>query len=289
MPLQKFLENTLHGKAKLFVTKCTLAKITKEHEKELKAAGKVRPGMVAGRPEFLPPPTEVPLRHCKHNEEGAIIGEADCLVDLLAGQPKGNEIVKNKQHFVLASADVEEREMRKRDWVDIREAARNIPGVPIVYVKRSVMILEELSRASERVRGGEERGKLRGGIVEAAGGKKRKREDENEGVNADGSKLEVDEGVKKRATTRMKGPKGPNPLSIKKKQAKPQQQTERGADGGHAKPNDTQEAVEVQPDDMPKAKRKRKHGGKKGDDVEMEVGSAHGVTAASLALQDVTA
>src|SRR4051794_31810437 len=153
MPLQKFLENTLHGKCKLFVTRCSLRKIMEDWEREVKKSGKASSGggsarSAGTRPEFLPPPTEVPLRYCKHNDEETPLPEVDCLIDLLAGQPRGNEHLKNKQHFVLATAEPTDEEKRKmgRSFVDVREAARNVPGVPIVYVKRSVMVLEELSQ-----------------------------------------------------------------------------------------------------------------------------------------------
>lgn len=257
-------------------------------EREQKKAGNVKNGEVRGRPDFLPPPTEVPLRHCKHNEEGSIIGEVDCLIDLLAGQPKGNEMVKNKQHFVLATADVDERERRKRDWVDVREAARNIPGVPIVYVKRSVMVLEELSRASERARGGEERGKLKGGIlgVGDAGGRKRKRGDET-GPAEEGGEDE-DDGAAETQRRVVRRPKGPNPLSVRKKKAEPQKrQGQNGEDAGdHSTSNKAQQAID-EIDGMPKAKRKRKHRGKK-DEVG-EIGTVAGDTTISSILQDVAA
>ena len=110
MPLQKFLENTLHGKCRLFVTRCSLNKIMAGWEREQTKAGVKEPAK--GRPEFLPPPTEVPLRYCKHNDEETAISEVDCLIDLVAGQPKGNEQPKNKRHFVLATADPTEAERR---------------------------------------------------------------------------------------------------------------------------------------------------------------------------------
>ena len=274
MPLQKFVDNTLHGKCKLFITKCSLAKILRDHEQEIKRGGGRAGERVLQRPEFLPPPTEVPLRHCKHNEEGTAIAEVDCLIDILAGQPKGNEMLKNKQHFVLATADPSDVDRRKRAFVDVREAARNIPGVPIVYVKRSVMVLEELSRASERMRSGEERGKLKQGIVGDAG-RKRKRDDQ------DGEEGEDEDGEAEIAAMRqrrmMQRAKGPNPLSMKKKKKKLVEPGQRHA--SHATTNGTQDTA----DSAPKAKRRRKHGTRKGDDA------ADGHTAASPALQDLFA
>lgn len=241
MPLQKYLENTLHGESRLFVTKCTLAKIMgdwekqKQREKEKAKADssdKKDPRTRSrgpGRPEFLPPPTELPLRHCKHkNKEGEEVGvlsETHCLLDLLAGQPHGNEHAKNKQHYILASADADEREQRSKGFIDVRERARLIPGVPIVYVKRSVMILEELSGASERVRNTAEKEKFSQGLIGTAG-RKRKREDENDEENDE--EAQALQGPRVRG---MKRAKGPNPLSVKKKKVKaPLQKTPKNDD-----------------------------------------------------------
>ena len=294
MPVQKFLENTLQGKCRLFITKCTLAKVTQDWEREQRKAGKLgRGGEVKGRPEFLPPPTEVPLRYCKHNDEETALSEVDCLIDLLAGQPRGNELPKNKQHFVLATAEVGDVEKRGagRRGVDVREAARNVPGVPIVYVKRSVMVLEELSQASLRVKRQGEREKLREGLVGGGvgpGSRKRKRGDEEGEVEeAGGNALGGDSvaGVKRRG---VKKTKGPNPLSVKKKKPKPQTRAQNGA--GDAGGGDHTELTEVQEGaDMPKARRRRKHKSKTGDEHGgSEVGTVDAeAAAASIALQRV--
>ena len=217
MPLQKYLENTLHGQSRLFVTQCTLDKATKEWEKTKEKNGDRRKG---GRPQWLPPPTEVPLRYCKHkNEEGEGVGvleEGRCLLDLLSGQVKGNEVPKNKQHYVLATAEAEEGERRRKGWVDVRERARLVPGVPIVYVKRSVMVLEELSSSSEAWMRKEERGKFREGLM-GPRGVKRSREDEEDPVVRD-LMGEVGNYVEK--TRGMQRAKGPNPMSVPKKKVK---------------------------------------------------------------------
>ena len=282
MPLQKFLENTLHGKCRLFVTRCTLAKITAECEREQKKSGGGKGAAQRGRPDFLPPPTDVPLRYCKHNDEETVVGEVDCLADLLAGQVKGNEQPKNKQHFVLATAEVGEDERRRagRGFVDVREAARNVPGVPIVYVKRSVMVLEELSQASLRLKGQGDREKLREGLVVA---RKRKRGNED----GEGEKIEGREGPVV-MTRPVKKVKGPNPLSVKKKKPKQEVNSEDGVEDaavGDTVSTEIQESTEV-----PKAKRRRKHKSKKGnDDGDADIGTVAGVTAASMALQEAVA
>lgn len=175
------------------------------------------------RPEFLPPPTELPLRHCKHKDnegqDSGVVSESRCLLDLLAGQPHGNELAKNKQHFILATADAVEEEHRRRGYVDLRERARMVPGVPIVYVKRSVMILEEMSGTSEGVRRRDEKEKLKDGL---AGSRKRKRGEDGVGEEEDTdlSQFDHDTGLARRGMQKVKGP---NPLSVRKKKVKPSQ------------------------------------------------------------------
>ncbi|KIW13678.1 hypothetical protein PV08_08869 [Exophiala spinifera] len=246
MPLQKYLNNTLHGESKLFITRCTLAKIMADFER-------TRPeGSRQKRPDFLPPPTEVPLRYCKHkNNEGEDLGEVDearCLLDLLAGQPHGNEQPKNKQHYILATADVDDKDRRRKGFIDVRERARMIPGVPIVYVKRSVMILEELSGTSEGVKRRGEKEKFAEGLVGLD--RKRKRgggEDSEDELDELAQQLENESaGVKSRGAKRAKGP---NPLSVKKKKTKTT--LERSGNDGHEEGGGQTK------------RRRRKHGGKK--------------------------
>jgi U3 small nucleolar RNA-associated protein 23 len=251
MPVQRSLENTLHGKCKVFVTRCTLAEIMGEQ------------GLHGSkRPEWLPPPMEIPLRHCRHGglsgegeEEVEQLSEYDCLAGLCSGQATGNEIPKNKHHFVVATADFRVTKQKRRFHVDIREVLRQTPGVPIVYVQQSVMILEELSGASKRARRGVEREKLREGVLV---GRKRKR---GEGEDEDKEDHD-DSGVKRRG---MHKAKGPNPLSIMTKKVKTDVAT--SSAGGNAN-------SQSQNGDMPKAKRKRRHARRKGDGETIEPDTA---------------
>ncbi|KIY01107.1 uncharacterized protein Z520_02659 [Fonsecaea multimorphosa CBS 102226] len=232
MPLQKYLENTLHGECRLFVTRCTLAKIMADWEKVKNKEGNARG---PPRPDFLPPPTEVPLRHCKHkDDEGqelGVVSEARCLLDLLAGQPHGNEHAKNKQHYILATADANEKESRAKEFIDVKDRARLIPGVPIVYVKRSVMILEEMSGVSERTVRTQEKEKFGQGLIGLGASRKRKRgegeEEDSEGED-DNLLAEEKQGPKLRG---LKRAKGPNPLSVKKKKVKVPPSNNAGHDG----------------------------------------------------------
>lgn len=261
MPTQQFLENTLDGKATPYITQCTLARVMEGY------SGKGR----GGRPDFLPPPTEVPLRYCKHKDENGqpreVLPEAECLLDLISGHAKGNEQRKNKNHYILAVADwaegvkdeEEKKEMHKQrkkrqeageSNVDIRQHARTIPGVPIIYVKKSIMELEQLGPASERAVKGIEKDKYKDGIGGATRGTKRSREDESDEEKA---AREVKRPVKK--------VKGANPLATKKKQPKQRQENDSSLPdtdsvnkqkrkrGRRGKSSKTNEKVDVQQED----------------------------------------
>jgi len=226
MPTQQFFENTLHGKVMPYITQCTLAKVMEGY------SGRGRDG----RPAYLPPPTEIPLRYCKHKDaegqERGVVPEAECILDMISGQVKGNEQRKNKNHYILAAADWDqgikdqkEREklhgQRRRRMrmgqpdVDVRNHARMIPGVPIIYVKKSVMELEQPSVATERAIRGFEKEKFRDGIGGATRGVKRGREDDESEQEDDKSGL-----TKAR---RLQKAKAPNPMSVKKKKPKTEQ------------------------------------------------------------------
>ena len=169
------------------------------------------------RPHHLPPPTTLPLRHCSHNEDSEPIDEIECLLSLLSPSADAK---KNKEHYILATADplakkhdkTDQQRKRKRDDERdeeramrraraIRVHARSIPGVPIIYVKRSVMILEPMSAPSETVRDGVEKDKFRAGLDTEPSFGERKRESDVEG---------------QKKKSGFKKAKGPNPLSVKK-------------------------------------------------------------------------
>lgn len=218
------------------------------------------------RPTHLPPPTELPLRHCSHNEDSTPIDESACLLSLFSPSPDSK---KNREHYILATADppspekvaasaASESRKRKRELEEdaeeamrkakaLRVAARAVPGVPVVYVKRSVMVLEPMSEPSVDVREGVERGKFRAGIEEKGGLGKRKRD------NEDGKRKG---GVKKA--------KGPNPLSMKKPKSRdpgtPRREKQSTITGGKEQDDDGDRPDrEREAESAPKPKRKRRH------------------------------
>lgn len=151
----------------------------------------------------------------------------------------------------------------------IRQAMRKIPGVPLVYVNKSVMILEPMAEATEQYRNREEKSKfkagLKGGRVSNSG-EKRKREDDTEeqGTESIGGKSTGDARPQKK---KPKGAKGPNPLSVKKTK-KPSQAEPSGEKAAKSKPaktesQHTEDAVDAtttgEGEEAAKRKRKRKH------------------------------
>jgi U3 small nucleolar RNA-associated protein 23 len=251
------------------ITKCSLAAVMASSPSQSKTKSHIRP-------QHLPPPTTLPLRYCSHNRDSNPIDEINCLLSLLSPNA---EAKKNKEHYILATADPEQpsdesvggdgQQKRKSTLVSptnidsLRRGARSIPGVPIIYVKRSVMVLEPMSGSSEGVREGSERRKFKSGFVSAPLAGKRKRD-------ADGS-----------APTKAKGArkaKGPNPLSAMKPRKRVKVVGENVKTGKDAAADATSAGKEEGDDDdvhiepresVGKARRKRRHKSHKSDRVEV--------------------
>lgn len=162
-------------------------------------------------------------------------------------------------------AETEALEAMKRAKT-LRNHTRAIPGVPIVYVKRSVMVLEPMSAPSEGVRDGLERGKFRVGLNEPTLGK-RKRDGDGDAGGGDGANAE---GTKKK-NKKDKKVKGPNPLSVKK----PKKRDLPASASGSKK--ETKEGETLQGDEperkegdssAPKPKRRRRHHHKSGNEAD---------------------
>ncbi|SCU79597.1 LANO_0A06832g1_1 [Lachancea nothofagi CBS 11611] len=106
----------------------------------------------------------------------------------------------NKHRYVVASQDPK-----------IRGVLRRVPGVPMIFMNRSVMVMEPLSRSSERLSKDQEKQKLYKGLNDPQLAGKPAVEDT---THKDGAVTSEQTASKKR-----KGPKGPNPLSVKKAKA----------------------------------------------------------------------
>lgn len=193
-------------------------------------------------------------RKCNHHELESPLPEKECFASVVLK----NGV--NKHRYVVA--------FQARD---VRALVKDVPGVPSIVINRSVMLLEPMNDASKFKRDGMEREKFLQGIVEARAAdkvlKKRKREEDGE-VEGEGADGEVKEKKKKK----KRGPKGPNPLSVKKKVAPPKPVAK--AEKPAAKPTesietttDVKESAEASTaDGQVKKKRKRKHGKAAGGD-----------------------
>lgn len=136
-------------------------------------------------------------RRCNHHELPDPLSEKECMESVVIHNGE------NKHRYCVATQAPE-----------IRRDLRAVPGVPLVYINRSVMIMEPMAPISAMKREREERGKFVAGIKDTRPKPvKRKREE----VVADGGEgKEGGEGEEKKKKKR-KGPKGPNPLSMKKR------------------------------------------------------------------------
>ncbi|KAL4872718.1 hypothetical protein BDV12DRAFT_182749 [Aspergillus spectabilis] len=254
MDLIPALERTLQGQVKPLLTKCSLASIMAGQPTNPRTNNTVRP-------DFLPPPTSLPLRHCSHNEDSTPIDEAQCLLSLLSPLA---DVKRNKEHYILATSDppakstLSQEAGKKRKRGDdetfqallraqgLRRGARSIPGVPIVYVKRSVMILEPMSSPSEGIREGVEQDKFRIGLNQGAG--------KSGGGDRDGGEK------KKKAVKKVKEP---NPLSVKKSKktgAEKEGAKREKRSGDFDKGDGESEKIGMDGDAAPKVKRRRRHG-----------------------------
>jgi U3 small nucleolar RNA-associated protein 23 len=151
-------------------------------------------------------------RRCGHHPDDypEPLSTQECLRSVV--DPK--DTLQNKHRYVVASQDQE-----------VRKMLRGIKGVPLIYIKRSVMILEPMADESVQVRAKEERSKFRAEIKNALG--KRKREDADDDEKAD-KKTGDNSEEQKRKKKKGHGPKGPNPLAVQKpKKAKTEGQQPR--------------------------------------------------------------
>jgi U3 small nucleolar RNA-associated protein 23 len=141
-------------------------------------------------------------KRCGHHDLERPLSALECLKSCV--DPKGAGV--NSHRYIVAAQEPE-----------IRGKMRSIPGVPLIYITRSIVLLEPISGVSTDTRERTEREKFREGI---RGTRKRKRDEQEDtlvGEEVPGRARQDREGpqVQKKGK-RAKGPKGPNPLSVKK-------------------------------------------------------------------------
>lgn len=202
-------------------------------------------------------------RRCGHHELETPLDDDECLLSVLGPT--------NKHRLVIATQDAK-----------TRSSMRRVPGTPIIYISKSVVILEPISSSTEAARDQEEKAKFRTGLKgrgHAETGQKRKRSDDKDD-EGDDSQAESDGSNGEEATDarpvqkkkRARGPKQPNPLSMKKSKKAAEPQTKRSTP---AKPRGDQTVDGSAPEgtEAGKRKRRRKHKSKvegEGEDIATE-------------------
>ena len=163
----------------------------------------------------LPQPTKDALiltaksmerRRCNHHVLDEPLSTLECFNSVIDPKKSGT----NKNRYVVASQDE-----------DVRKFCRGIKGVPLVFVKRSVMVMEPMAVGSVNAREGVEREKFRSGLKTrgtALVGKRKRDEDIGNATAAEwqGAEQVTENDERAGKKKKVKGPKGPNPLSVKK-------------------------------------------------------------------------
>lgn len=158
-------------------------------------------------------------RRCNHPPSSPL-PSSECIKSIV--DIKG----ENKHRYVVATQDEV-----------LRRHLRTVPGVPMVFMNRSVMVMEPLSKASTKVQTLVETNKLTHGLNDP------KLAGIQEPPTEESDKSQQPQ-LKKR-----KGPKQPNPLSVKKKKV----------------------ATEDIPKEEPLKHRRKRHHGKSSKEDETEV------------------
>ena len=199
MDLIHGLERTLHGKIKPMITQCSMRHLYTSQPKN---------------EALIEQAKTYERRRCNHQNLEKPLSTFDCLKDVVTKGENG----MNKHRLIVASQDEK-----------VRAHMRRIPGVPLVYINRSVMIMEPMAEATEDLKTRDERQKIRSGLKMRSTLGKRKREGneveaQDTAIEEDGSKFVLGSHSLPAATDntrperkkKRKGPKGPNPLSVKK-------------------------------------------------------------------------
>ncbi|KAF3344786.1 hypothetical protein VD0002_g1478 [Verticillium dahliae] len=187
------LKRTLHGEVKPMISQCEIRKLyLRKAEPEMNTIIEFAKTLDRRRCGHLPEdyPEPLPTNEC-----------FKAVVD-----PKGKNV--NKHKLVVVCQDDE-----------VRRMLRSIPGVPQIYIKRSVMILEPMASESAEIRAREEKSKYRAGLKGSAPpGAKRKREADDEGdQDGDGKEAKDSDATDaKKKKKKAYGKKEPNPLAVKK-------------------------------------------------------------------------
>ncbi|KPM38067.1 hypothetical protein AK830_g8469 [Neonectria ditissima] len=237
MELAPALERTVHGKAKPMITQCEIRKLYAQNKEP-------------GAHEAIEVAKTLERRRCGHHPDQypEPLSTQECLQSVV--DPKGTS--QNKHRYVVASQSQE-----------VRRMLRGIKGVPLIYIKRSVMILEPMADESVQVRAREERSKFRAELRGSLGKRKREDDDEDdEKDEKDNSKAaggdKATQGEDKKKKKKGYGPKQPNPLAVQKAKKEQSQRKREGPRKGAGSENKESENKEPGQEEPAKRKRRRK-------------------------------
>ncbi|KAI1817773.1 Fcf1-domain-containing protein [Poronia punctata] len=189
MDIEHILKTTLHGSTKLLISQCSMRHLY---------ARNTEPG-VAATIEFAK--EKVERRRCGHHPSDypEPLKESECIHSVVDPNSKG----VNKHRYVCAINDDE-----------LRSTLRNVQVVPLLYIRRSVLIMEPASSNTVKARSRDEKAKFTSELKMIEGKRKREiNESDDEGANPSKKGTESTKPKKKKPN----GPKEPNPLSVKKK------------------------------------------------------------------------
>lgn len=195
--IAKGLNRTIQGETKPMITQCSIEALYKTNNQDAISIAK----LFERRRCNHPPANPIPSSECIKS-----------IVDING---------ENKHRYLVASQDKL-----------LRNKLSRVPGVPLIYMNRSVMVMEPMSEATTSYSNSFERNKLTGGLNDVEVGKINKQEE-----------LKT-EGSEKTPTKKRKGPKEPNPLSMKKKKTVN---------------TDSRPSQDAKDSSQPKPKRRRKH------------------------------
>ncbi|KXH63234.1 hypothetical protein CNYM01_05685 [Colletotrichum nymphaeae SA-01] len=236
------LERTLHGKVKPMITQCEIRKLyLRKNEPDMNKIIDFAKTLERRRCGHLPEDYPEPL------------STMECMKAVV--DPKSNLV--NKHRYCVASQSG-----------DVRRMLREIPGVPQIYIKRSVMILEPMATESVAIRTKEEKSKFRDGLVRPE--RKRKREEDEEEDDDESGKEGKAGGAggaaqEQKKKDKKRGRKGPNPLAVKKAK-----KATSGGDAAHKEAKEARAAAdggEGEEEGPAKKKRRRRNKGQAAGDA----------------------
>ncbi|KAI8629419.1 Fcf1-domain-containing protein [Xylariaceae sp. FL1651] len=236
MDIDRILKNTVHGSTKLLITQCSMRHLYTRKDPNV--------GAVIAFAKTLE------RRRCGHHPSDYPdpLEELDCLHSVV--DPKSNGVNK---HHVCCAVNSDE----------VRSSLRNnITAVPLLYIRRSVLIMEPASAATLKARSRDEKSKFRAELKQSGGKRKREEEDtDDEGNGHTKQNAEPIKPTKKKKKTY--GRKEPNPLSMKKRKDRAQQVAQAPSNtAGAGETGEVEQDIMPQmatSEDAPGRKRRRKH------------------------------